>query len=409
MNPALRIALSVLLVCGLAAVESPRPVPPEVAILLTGISEVEPVEALRRIEAYAGPQHVLVVLARGQARWRLGQAIEAEADFNVALAADPSLNQARIGLAQCAAAREDWLAASRFAAAAINPVHADRELMAFLANTALRAGDARLATLAAQAGILRFPDDQALRRIELAVLVQAGRAEDARQAILGLLAKAPDDVELWRHLAWAAQATHRDDECLAAQEAAMLLAPGDRSLRRQLAEAQLARGLAQAAFITVTPLIGAPPSTEAVAEPSLMLLASRAAAEGGDLAQARAWIAAVPEAVRTRPLHIQVARLAVQAGDEATAAQALDTLIATGEQDPTVLTWAASLAERRDDLARAEMLYLKAGTQPAARLRLAALYLKQQRRDEAATVLATYLVAHPEDAQAKALLARLGR
>lgn len=407
MNLALRIVLGVLLGCSLAAVESPRLVPPEVAALLTGLSEVEPAEALRRIAAYTGPQHALVLLARGQAHQRLGQAVEAEAAFNQALAADPSLVQARLGLAQCAATREDWKAASRLAAGAIDPAHAERELLVFLANTALRAGDGRLATLAAQAGIVRFPDDQNLRRIELAVLVQSGRAEDARQAVLGLLAMTPNDVELWRHLAWAAQETHRDDESLAAQEAAMLLAPGDRSLRRQLAETQLARGLTQAAFTTVTPLIGVPPSAQSVDDPTLMLLASRAAAETGDLAQARAWIATVPPAARTRLIHIQVARLAVQAEDEATAAEALDTLIATGEQDPSVLTWAAALAERRDDLARAEMLYLKAGTQPAARLRLAALYLKQQRRDEAATVLATYLVAHPEDAQAKALLARL--
>lgn len=423
MNVLNRLALLPVLAAALYAAESPRAVPAEAAALLTAIAELEPAAALQRIADYHGPEHPFITLARAQARWRAGQEqsdakarrdllTAAEADFTALAKADPALSQAQLGLAQCAAAREDWPAASRAAAAAIDPGRSDRSLLVFLAQTALRAGDWRLATLAAQDGILRFPEDANLRRVELAVLVHAGRSEDARQAVLALLAQAPDDADLWQHLAWSAQQTGREDESLAAREAALALRPADRVLRRQLAEAQLTRALPLAALLTVAPLIGEPPSREALADEALIQLACRAASDAGDVARARTWLAAVPDAGRSRALRLLDARLAVRAGDEAAAGAALDTLVALGERDPTVLTWAAALAEGRGDLARAEALFIQAvagegSGRAAASLRLATLYLKQERRDEAATVLATHLAKHPEDTQARALQARL--
>jgi uncharacterized protein HemY len=174
----------------------------------------------------------------------------------------------------------------------------------------------------------------------------------------------------------------------------------------------------QAAFATVKILVGQPPLTEVLSDEALMITASRAAAEAGELQQGRAWLSAIPETKRTRPLRLQAARLAIQAGDQQAAAAALDALIALGEQDATVLTWAGSLAEQRDDLARAETLYVKASSgenaaasaaASAASLRLVALYIKQKRLDDARVILATYLVKRPDDQQAKALQAQLDR
>lgn len=412
MSPIRRLAILPLLLAAAHAADAPRPVPPETAQLLTAIADAEPAEALRRLSDYHGPEHALVALARGQARWRLEQRAEAEADFAAALKLDPGLRQAQLGLAQCAAAREDWPAATRAAAAALEPGRSDRGLIVFLAQAALRAGDWRLATLAAQEGILRFPEDDALRRVELAVLANAGRAEDARQAALALLSRHPEDAGLWGHLAWSAQASGREDEALAAREAALAMRPDDRALRRQLAEAQMGRGMPQAALLTVSPLIGDPPSATALGDAPLMLLACRAAADAGEADRARAWLAAVPESTRDRALRLLDARLSVQAGDQAAAAAALEALIALGERDAAVLTWAAALAEQRGDAARAEALFLQAMAGDggaAAALRLAALYIRQDRRDEAAGVLATHLARHPEDTQARALQARLAQ
>ena len=426
------LLLAILLVAGSAmgtgaAAEAVRSVPQAVADLLTKANQAAPAEVVALINAWTGEPHPLLLLARGRARWRLAQETaarlgtehahlitDAEADFTAALKLDASLKQAHLGLAQCAADREDWNAAMREIAAGMELESADRALMAFYASAALRAHDWRLATLATQQGILRFPDDAQLRKLEVAVLVHGGLAEQARQAILALLAHDPGDAELWRQLAWSAHETGRTDETLGALEAALALKPADGLVRRQLAEAQLSQGLPQAALETVRPLIGDPPRAEALADDQLMQLASRAAADGGALSQARSWLAAVPEAKRSREQRLAAARYAVQEGDVKDAGAALDTLIAGGERDPAVLVWAASLAETRGEAARAETLYLQAigSDKPAssgASLRLTALYLTQNRRDEARNVLASYLATHPDDVHARALEAQLAR
>ena len=341
-----------------------------------------------------------------------GHRAAAEKAFTAALAADATLRQAHLGLAQCAAARQDWTSACREAAAGIDPLLSERSEVTFLAHAALQAQDWRLAGIAAQHGILRFPDDRQLRRIELAVLQQAGRSEDVRQITLALLAQEPDDVDLWRRLAWAARETRREDEALAAYEAALLLTPSDRTLRRALAEAQLGRGLPQAALANFRVLIGQPVALDVASDAAVMLSASRAAAEAGELALGRSWLDAVPESARTRALRLQAARLAIQANDPDAAAKALDALIALGESDASVLAWAGSLAQTRGELAQAELFYLKAASTEgpaasAASLRLVALYLTQGRRDEARTTLAAHLAKRPDDQQAKTLQAQL--
>lgn len=425
----LRLLSAALLVVALAAplcaADAKRGVTAEQAKLLNEVAKAEPATALTALTAYQGEPHALITLALAQTHWRLaGTGTDeatarthrdaAEKSYRAALALDAKLREAHLGLAQCAAARDDWKTASREAAAGIDPSLGDRVEVTFLAHAALRAEDWRLAGIAAQQGILRFPDDATLRRIEVAVLQHAGRAEDVREAVLALLAQNPTDADLWRHLAWAAQETKREDEALAALEAAVVLKPDDRALRRSLADTQLARGMPHAALANLTLLIGTPPRAAALGDANLILAASRAAAEAGNLAQGRAWLDAVPEQERTRPLRLQSARLAVQAGDQQATAVALDALIALGEQDASVLTWAGSLAEGRGDLARAEALYLTASgsdaaSASAASLRLVALYLKQERLEDARGTLATHLAKRPDDAQARALQAQLER
>lgn len=414
-----RAALLLMLAALLGAADAACTVPAAVAEALTKAAQSEPAAAAELLAGYRGPAHPLIALALAQAQLRqridATEAAErarllaaAETGFREALRLDAELRTAHLGLAQCAVERADWPAAVAAATAGIDLATADRAQLGFLASTAWRAGDTRLATVAAQQGILRFPDDAGLRRIELSVLAHAGRGEDARQAALALLARTPNDRELWRHLAWAAHATGRSDEALAALESGLLLDPADTAWRRRLAEAQLAAALPQAALATITPLLGEPATTET----ELLLLAVRCAAEAGVIDKARAWIAATPEVKRPRNLRLLAARLAVQSGDLAEAGAALDALVALGEREAAVLAWAASLAEQRQEPARAEALYRQAiaGDGPgssAASLRLVNLYLGQQRRTEAATILASYLLKHPEDQQARALQARL--
>ncbi len=408
--------LLALAACTALAAGEARTVPAAVAEVLRKAEAAAPAEALALLEAWEGQQHALILLARGQARWRLidgaqpqGDALAAaERDFAAALRLDAQLRPAQLGLAQCAAAREDWPAAAAAAGAAIDPATADAGLLAFLATAGLRAGDWRLAEVAAHYGIMRFPRERSLRRIELAVLVNAGRHAAAREAVLALLDQEPGDAQLWRHLAWSAQEGGDADAAVAALEVALALAPGDAATRRSLAQMQAGRGIPQAALETLRPLLAEP----AQAAPELLAFAARLAGEAGEARQGLAWLAAVPAERRDRGQRLLAARLAIQAGETAEAAAALDAIIAGGERDAGVLAWAAALAETRGELARAEALYLQAsaGSGPAAgpaTLRLVALHLRQGRREEARATLAAYRATAPEDAQARALQARL--
>jgi predicted Zn-dependent protease len=193
---------------------------------------------------------------------------------------------------------------------------------------------------------------------------------------------------------------------LAALEIALIAKPDDPILRRQLAQTQWSAGLPQAALATIAPLLDDPP-----ADPALVELAARIAGDAGDFARGRAWLAAVPADTRTRSQRLLAARLALEAQDPVSATAALKELIALGERDAAVLTWAGQAAEQANDQAAAESFYAQAvhsGASPAtASLRLVALYLKQKRSDDAQSLLASHLAKHPDDGQAKALLAQL--
>ncbi|MCK6489325.1 MAG: tetratricopeptide repeat protein [Planctomycetes bacterium] len=357
--------------------------------------------ALAALAAADDPATALAAALReGGQRLEAGQAAAAEESFRRALGIDPGSRHARLGLARCAAERQDWAEACRQLGPALDPASADVSLLAFTADAACRAGDWRLAASAVQFGILRWPDDQRLRRAETALLVGSGREEEARIALRAELARSPGEAARWRELAWAAQATRRGDEALAALEAALLLGE-DPGLRRQLTEAQLAAGLPQAALATVTPL---------AADPALAALAARCAGEAGQPRQGLEWLAAVPAAARSRDQRLLAARLAVQAGAPVAALAALDELVALGERDGLVLAWAAQCAEQAGQLARAEALFALAGNDVHAgvvALAHAAFLVRQGRRGEAVRRLDVHLAAQPGDEPARALRERV--
>lgn len=391
-------------------------VPAEVATVLSSAQDAAtPEQALAALAAYRGQPHALIDLAIAQAHHRLlrsGPEDQRDAHrraatqaYSAALERDSGLRPARWGLAQLAADLEDWANASRWASEALDANQANASEWQFAAHATLRAGDRRLAAALISTALMRFPGDQPLRRLDLALLIEGDRYAEARLAVLDLLDRAPGDRDLWQHLAHLAQATGREDEALAAIEAALGCDAGNRVLRRSLADRFLARGWPQAALPHYTALMDEPQSS---ADALLVELAARCAAEARELTQARAWIAAVPEQQRSRGQHLLAARLAVEQGDAPAAATALDALVALGEADPRVLAWAGELAESRGEETRAAAFYgqAMAGDGPgadAARLRLAALRLRQGLLEEAATLIDTYLQRHPDDASARRL------
>jgi len=412
------VLVTLLLACA-ALLVGAETVPPAVAETLTAAQELDdPVAALAILDTHDEAGHPFLDLLRGQLLLRRAEH-ESEAErsaswtladtaFTAAAEADPTLRQARLGRAQVALLREDWTQATIHLGAALDWVAASSDDLLRAAQVAVRAEDWRLATVLVDTGLARFPGEERFRRLELSLLVHADRPADARQALRALLARHPDDAELWRHLAWAAQASGDEDEALAALEIALLHAPDNHTVRRSLAAAQVGRGFAASALATVRPLLADPAATDA----ELIVLGARAAADAGEPETALAWLEAVPEPQRDRSQRLLAARLHLRSGDPERAQAALAALIRLGEDDPQVLAWAGSIAEAADDAGAAEAWYAQAAAKDgpaaaAASLRLVAFYLRHQRRADAESALASHLAQHPSDPAARSLQAQL--
>ncbi len=387
---AFRVFVLGCLAAGLLAADSLATVPPDVATLVEATRGRPPVEVLARVAAYGGPEHALIHLVRGQALLQANRRDEAATAFRTALGRAPDLKAAHLGLARIAAEAEDWTTAAREGAAGLDLATADAVGFAFLAQVGLRSGDLRLASHAIQQGILRFPTDESLRDLDIALLASLDQPEELRAALRGRLSAKPANPDLWSHLAQAADGTHRSEEALAARELAWLADPANRERRRHLAEAQAAAGQVRPALVHWRALV----ATGATAEE--WERAAHTAEQAGEVAQARAWLANIP-APRPRRVDLLAARLALAAQDPAEARAAFDRLLAAGDADPAVHLWAGHLAEQVGDTARAEACYRAAGDGPAT-IRLVGLLLRADRRDEARSLVAIYRAQHPQDA-----------
>lgn len=302
--------------------------------------------------------------------------------------------------AVAAAQRADWPAAVAACAGAFDPGTSAPDFWSVYARAALGAGDLRLAGELVGRGMVRFPAQDDLRRLELSLLVQARRPDEAAAAARSWLRTHGEDVDAWQALAWAAHERHDDAGLSAALEAAVILRPDDAGLRTRLAHTLRRLGQPQAALAHYRQLIGA-------ADHDLRLAAAACAGEAGDPRQGLDWLHGDDAAAR-----LLAARLHVQAGDTAAARDDLERLIAAGEHDARILTWAGHLAEQAGDPARAEACWSQASLDPeadAAPLRLAELYRRTARPAEARAVLERRLSARPGDVAARAMLDALPR
>lgn len=257
-------------------VAAAQPVSAEVsAVLHHAQDEPDPVKALALLDAYKGPAHPLITLMRGQLHLALAERgtdqqahrSEAERAFTAVADQEACHHNAHIGLARIAGARGDWKAAENHCAQALSVERATSGELEFYAQVATRAQDWRLASTLAQLGMMRYPASTMFRKLEVVVLLQSERRDEARQALLALLADDPADASHWRQVAWCDRTLKRDDEALAALELASLSAPGDVPSARALAEAQLGANLPLVALATLRPLIGEPARPVAAARP----------------------------------------------------------------------------------------------------------------------------------------------
>jgi len=210
--------------------EAPREVPKAlVPVINAGQRALEagdPRAALRILKSYEGEPDPLQQILIGYAHLEQDEGREAEAAFRRATELDPELKQARMGLARSQAAQEDWEGVLKTLRGEVALDDSDAGVLGLYGRAAFESGDLRLAAMVSERGVVRFPDDIPLRRLDVAVLLQREDWEEAAQAALGLLSQRPNDPLLWRQLAAALE---RSDATLstAALEAASMVADTD--------------------------------------------------------------------------------------------------------------------------------------------------------------------------------------
>lgn len=204
--------------------EVPEALVPVLNAAQRALESDDPRAALRILGTYEGDPDPLQRLLAGYAYVDLDQNDKAEQSFRAALELDDSLEQARTGLARSLVAQEKWAGAIEVLRGVVDIDRSPAIELALYARAAYEAGDLRLASLLAERGLLRFPEDVTLRRIDVEVLVRREAWSDALEAALGLLARVPDDELGWRQLAAAADRA-APELAVPALEAAAMVSP----------------------------------------------------------------------------------------------------------------------------------------------------------------------------------------
>jgi len=410
------MALAVLLVATVVRAAEPVKLPPALAELLSAaqadLRADHPAEAVARLRTLPKDtaDHALRHLLLGHAYARQSALEPAAAAYQQALAMDPGMSEAGLGLAQVRFRQERWRDAADLLGRYVDTATCDADLLVLYAQAARESADAALARLLVDKGVLRFPGDVRFRRLDLAVAVDEDDAEAVRRAVRHLLARDPTDADLWQRLAWVEARGQEDAGRLVALEAAALCEPENLEYRRALLAAELAAGNWPSVFARGRALLAGPTADRAAADVDLMDVLVRAADAAADDATLRAWVDRVPDTKRTRAMQIADARLALRQARPEAARAILGRLIALGDTDPAVFLWAGHLAEQAEDWTEARTLYDHARTLAGRDARLATLYLarldiRRGREAEAARLLRSYLNDYPEDAAARSLLA----
>jgi predicted Zn-dependent protease len=354
--------------------------------------------------------HALRHLVLGHAYLRQSALEPAAAAYRRALAMDPAMAEAGLGLAQVRVRQERWRDAADLLGQYLDAGACPADLLFLYAQTARALEDGRLARLLVEKGIARFPSDARFRRMDLALAVDEGDAKAAARAATHLLAASPGEPDLWRHLAWARGEMDEPAGRIAALEAALLCDGSDLATRRALLAAELAAGNWPTVLARGRDLLAGPLAETTAADVDLMDVLVRAADAGEADAALRAWLGRVPPAKRTRAMRVAEARLALRKGERGRAREILKQLIEMGDVGPSVFLWAGHLAEQAEDWAEAAAYYDHARSFEGRDARLATLYLarlhiRRGRDAEAARLLRSYLAERPEDAVARSLLA----
>ena len=369
-------------------------------------------EAQALLAAYGGPDHPWLQRVRGDAAFVAGDFPAAVAAYRAALAAPaaqvPPGTRANLGRALAAAGDRtaaavelgDALAGGTAPAATAND-------LAILAACQLEAGAPRRALATASLGRMRYPGDANLVRAELAALQGCAHWDGLAEAAQELLGRTPPPEPADQRLAWQALLAARERGGDADEAAATALAAHRAGAvpAGRVADDLRRAGLFQPALAAYREALASEPAT-----PALLLAAAQDAGDAGTPGEGRAMLARLDPATAATPRARRLgAWLAWLAGDRVAARAALAALLAGGQADSAVTLWAARLAaDAGDDLAALDLFARTLGDPAAvreARLAMAIILGKQQRRDEALAQVQAVLELAPGDRHALEVLA----
>lgn len=210
------------------AAEEPREVPKKLVPVLNAAERAleadDPTAAVRILSSWEGEADPLQQLLLGYAHLDEGAPKRAAAAFERALELDPALERARIGFARALAEAEDWSGVVEALRTRVDVQQSEAPMLGLYARAAFEVGDLRLATLLVERAMIRFPEDLALRRLDVALLLRREQWSGAAEAALGVLSLEPHDALAWSQLA-AALERSGGALALAATEAASLVDP----------------------------------------------------------------------------------------------------------------------------------------------------------------------------------------
>ncbi len=410
----LTTALIILSAMPALGADAPVQLPAELAKIIEAaqddLQNDKPEKALVRLENYSGKDHALRHLLLGHVHAMRSDLPAAAAAYRRALEMDAGLARAGVALGQVYARQEKWTESAGILGKYLTTDECGADMLFMYAQVARQLGDNRLCRVLIDKGIVRFPRDGRFRRMDVNLLVEEGRYEQACGGARKLLDSSPTDADLWRQLSYTQSQSGRDEEGLLALEASTLCRPNDIDLHRRFLAAQLGQGNWLAVVNHGKQLLSGPLSEKARADTQIMELLIRAADMGEKDDILGDWLKLVGARDRSRAVRIIQVRLALRQGKTKDARKVLGELIAQGQADADIFLWAGHLAERNQDWARAETLYDQACRSEGSAAQLATLYLARMRYnrgmyEQAAELLKTHLNEHPRDATARSLLA----
>ena len=395
-----------------AAAALPRQVAELVNAVQPLLTAARIAEAQALLAAYSGPDHPWLQRVRGDAAFVAGDFPAAVAAYRTALTAPaaqvPPGTRANLGRAlaaagdRTAAALElgDALAGGTAPAATAND-------LAILAGCQLEAGAPRRALATANLGRMRWPADATLVRTELIALQACAQWDGLAEAAQELLARTPPPSPSDQRLAWQALLAARERAGDADEAAATALAAHRAGAvpAGRVADDLRRAGLFQPALAAYREALASEPAT-----PALLLAAAQVAGDAGAPGEGRAMLARLAPGDAAAPRALRLAAwLAWLAGDRVAARAALAGLLAGGQADSATMLWAARLAADAGEDQVALDLFARTLGDPAcvrdARLAMAIILGKQQRRDEALAQVRAVLEDAPGDRHALEILA----